>query len=238
MQRVALKTAQAVNLAAHEPDRGEVLARYRRLRALARDHLFAAMKLVSHDALLRQARRLGLADGRTFVLDDVEELFFAYDLAIHTAPPDRLPAIDRHVRATAPPPGSEEARLLQAMSRASFAVIRIERRHPVTGLVVSDVERETELWLVDLALEQSAMPGSLLATRLYHLDDFCMTAGVIVPLDQDLLLDIFAEVPFLARKSPVVALDDRRFAEAVYRVALADGIMDRVGYQETGAAAE
>jgi hypothetical protein len=27
-------------------------------------------------------------------------------------------------------------------------------------------------------------------------------------------------------------IDDRRFAEAIYRVALADGIMDRVAYQD------
>ena len=61
-----------------------------------------------------------------------------------------------------------------------------------------------------------------------------MTAGVIVPVDTLLLTEAFASVPPLLRKSPMEAIDDRRSAEAIYRTAIADGIMDGVVYQDSG----
>jgi hypothetical protein len=60
-----------------------------------------------------------------------------------------------------------------------------------------------------------------------------MAAGVNVPLDRGLIGDIYAELPgHLRRIESTALIDDRRFAETIYRVALADGIMDRVAYQE------
>jgi hypothetical protein len=63
----------------------EVLARYRRLRAINQRHHHEILKLISRDALLHQARRLGLARGKTLILDDMDEMHYVYDLAIHTA---------------------------------------------------------------------------------------------------------------------------------------------------------
>jgi 4-carboxymuconolactone decarboxylase len=40
---------------------------------------------------------LGLAQGRTLILDDMEEMTYVFDLAIYTAPPRRSRAIDRRV---------------------------------------------------------------------------------------------------------------------------------------------
>jgi hypothetical protein len=40
------------------------------------------------------------------------------------------------------------------------------------------------------------------------------------------------EVPQLYRKAPAAMMEDRRFAEAIYRVALADGMSERVKYQD------
>ena len=48
--------------------------------------------------MLQQARRLGLAQGRTLILDDMEEMNYVFDLAIHTGPPGRSRAIDRYAR--------------------------------------------------------------------------------------------------------------------------------------------
>ena len=36
--------------------------------------------------MLHQARRLGLAQGRTLIVDDMEEMSYVFDLAIYTAP--------------------------------------------------------------------------------------------------------------------------------------------------------
>jgi hypothetical protein len=60
-----------------------------------------------------------------------------------------------------------------------------------------------------------------------------MTAGVLVPLDLELIEDAIAGTPQLLRKGYEEVIDDRRFAEAIYRVALASGLMEQVAYQDT-----
>ena len=63
-----------------------------------------------------------------------------------------------------------------------------------------------------------------------------MTAGVLVPLDIELIEDAIADAPQLLRNRREELIDDRRFAEAIYRVALASGLMEQVAYQDTIAA--
>jgi hypothetical protein len=48
-----------------------------------------------------------------------------------------------------------------------------------------------------------------------------------------MLQDVLAELPRQLGDSPLTTLIDHRyFAEAIYRVALASGIMDRITYQD------
>ncbi len=119
------------------------------------------------------------------------------------------------------------------MRRARFSIIGFERRHAVAGLIVKDLFRGVDVWLVDEGLESSLSEGAALATRLYHPEGFAMTAGVLVPLDIELIEDAIADTPQLLRNRREELIDDRRFAEAIYRVALASGLMEQVAYQDT-----
>jgi hypothetical protein len=229
---VALRKESAVEQQAPSPSRGEVLARYRHLRDISRRHHSDALKLVSQEAVLHHARRLGLARGKTFILDNMDELTLAFDLALHTAPAGRSRAIDRYARSAQFAPGADEALMLEAMRNARFAVVLVQRRHPSAGLIVTDLFRKTELWLVDEGLEISLPIGAAIATRYYAPDRFVMTAGVGVPVDIDLLASAVESVPQLRRKSHAEAIEDRRFAEALYQAAIADGMMEDVAYQD------
>ena len=96
---VGLRRETTVEPQALSPNRGEVLARYRHLREISKRHLSDAMKFLSRDAILHHARRLGLTFGKTLILDNMDEITLAFDLAIHTAPDGRSRAIvtpDRH----------------------------------------------------------------------------------------------------------------------------------------------
>jgi hypothetical protein len=212
--------------------REQVLTRYRHFRAISKQHHSGAMDFLAKDAILQQARRLGLARGKMLMLDDMDELTYAFDLAIHTAPADRSRAIDHYARSARLPQGSDEALMLDAMRQARFSIICIKRRHEAAGLIVQDVFRGIEHWLVDEGLESSVSDGSVLATRLFTPDRFSMAAGVFVPFDLELMEDVLLEAPQLGRKRPAEACDDRRFAEAIYRIALADGVMQRVAYRD------
>jgi hypothetical protein len=215
------------------PRRNEVLARYRHLREISKQHHHAIMKLVPGEAMLRRARGLGLTVGKkTIVLDRMDDLNFVYDLSIYTAPANRVRAVDHYARSARLAPGSDEALMLEAMCNARFSVLSVQRRHPVAGLIVTDRFRDIDLWLIDEGLEISMRAGEMFATRYFAPDRFVMTAGVLVPFADDMLADVVDSAPQLLRKSPEKVIEDRRFAEAVYRIALADGVMESVAYQD------
>jgi len=229
----ALREVSAVAKPAVLLSRAEVLTRYRHFREISKQHHSAALDFLSKDAIISQARRLGLVQGKTLVLDSMDDLNLAFDLTIHTAPKDRSRAIDRYARAVRLAPGSDERLVLEAMRRARFSIIGILRRHDVAGLIVEDLFRGGEFWLVDEGLESSLPDGAALATRLFTPDGFAMTAGVLVPFDIELIEDAIADTPQLLRNRREELIDDRRFAEAIYRVALASGLMEQVAYQDT-----
>jgi len=213
--------------------RAQVLARYRQLREISKQHHHKILDGISGDAFLHQARRLGLARGRTLTLDDLDELNYVNDLIIHTASAGRSRAIDRYAGSAHLVAGSDEALVLEAMRVARFAILAVERRHEAAGLIATDMFRRNQVWLVDVGLERCLPEGAMIATRLYTPERFSMTAGVNVPFDLELIEDLYAELPRQLRQRELTTLiDDRRFAETIYRVALADGIMDRVAYQE------
>jgi hypothetical protein len=214
-------------------NREEVLTRYRQLREISKRHHHEILSFTSGGALLHQARRLGLAHGKTLILDDMDEMNYVYDLVIYTAPAGRSRAIDRYSRSARLAPGSDEALVLRAMRAARFSILVIERRHEAAGLIATDLFRRTAVWLVDIGLESSMREGAIMATRLFTPDGFSMTAGVNVPFDLGTIEDLYAELPRRLAESKLDALiNDRRFAEAIYRVALVDGLMDRVAYQD------
>jgi hypothetical protein len=213
--------------------RGEVLARYRQLREISKRHHHEVMKHISGDTMLHQARRLGLARGKTLILGDMEEMNYVFDLAIHTAPAGRSRAIDRYARSARLAAPSDETLVLEAMPAARFSILAIERRHETAGLIATDLFRRATVWLVDLGLESSMPDGGMIATRLFTPDRFAMTAGVIVPFEPAMIEELHAELPRKLSEIEVTAvIDDRRFAETIYRIALADGVMNRIAFQD------
>src|SRR4051812_11043984 len=110
-------------------NRDEILDRYRCLRAISKDHHSAALKFLGRTALLAHAKRLGLAVGRTLVAESEEEMLLSFDLALYTAQDGRSRPLDRYARAARLMPGSDEARVLDAMRAARFSIWRIEECH-------------------------------------------------------------------------------------------------------------
>src|SRR4051794_2732447 len=119
--------------------RDEILQRYRHLRAISIGHHSGAMAFVSKQALLEHAKRLGLATGGMLVAESEAEMTLVFDLALYISKERRSRALDRYARATPLPPGSDAARMLEAMRHARFSVWRITQRHETAGLIITDV---------------------------------------------------------------------------------------------------
>lgn len=98
-------------------------------------------------------------------------------------------------------------------------------------MIATDILRNSKVWLLDVGIESSIDDGKLIATRLITPGPFSMTAGVMVPFEIKMLEPICMLLPQRIGNSKLGRIaDDRRFAQAVYNVALADGVMDRVRY--------
>jgi hypothetical protein len=212
--------------------REEILDRYRRFRAISVTHHSGALKCLSHDALIEQAKRLGIVHRRTLLLNTEDELSFMSDLLVYSRHVGRRRPLDRYAASQQLPPDSEAALVLAAMVAARFTVVRVERLHPEAGLFVFDLIREEEFWLVDEGMESSAPIGLSMATRVFSPQDFHMTCGVMIPLSRPLMANALTRRPVLERMGMRAAGDDRRFAETLYREAMSSGATERVRFQD------
>ena len=203
-------------------DREEILTRYRRLREISTRHHSEALRFIPRSVLLEQARRLGLTAGKMLVADSMDELTLAFDLCLYTAAPGRSRGIDRYARSAGVAPGSDEDLMLKAMGQARFSVFRVERPHETAGLLVRDLMGEED------------PVGLTLAMRVSRPETFAMTCGVMVPVDATLIETVFDEVLGRVRGEPAAIANDRRFATAIYRIAVMSGIMDQIGFASPG----
>jgi hypothetical protein len=211
--------------------RDDILDRYLRLREISKRLHEEVLNCISRERLLDHARRLGLARGKTLLLDDMQEMYYVYDLAVYTAPADRSRAIDRYAKSAKFDVQSDERLMLDAMRASQFAILLIERRHDTVGLIATDILRNSKVWLLDVGLESSMDDGVLIATRLLTPGKFSMTAGVNVPFEIEMLEPICMLLPQRMGNGKLSRIaEDRRFAEAVYKVGLANGVMDRMTY--------
>ena len=217
--------------------RSAILARYRHLRQISKEQHEAVLDIVAPDVLLDWAKRLDLTEGKAVVFENDNEMTMPEDLAIYLPRLGRSHPLHRYAQVARLAPGSDEAIVLAAMRQARFSLWRVERRHPTTGLILRDLLRDEETWLVDEAMEKNAPPGVEMAARLLQPESFAMTARILVPILPDLMTlpdlmeDVFARVPALRRLQGDVLARDPRFAVGIYRAAVATGTMERVRFK-------
>jgi hypothetical protein len=208
--------------------RTEILSRYRRLRQVSKEHHHAVLDIIAPDVLLDWAKRLGLTEGRKVLLESEHEMTLAEDLATYVPRLGRSHPLDRYARAAQFAPDSDEAIVLDAMRYARFSVWRVERRHETAGLILRDVLRGEETWLVDETMEKNPPLGVEIAGRLLRPEGFAMTARIVVPVSLDLLKEVFDRTPAVKRAEGDLLAEDPRFAIGIYRAAVATGAMDSV----------
>jgi hypothetical protein len=92
---------------------------------------------------------------------------------------------------------------------------------------------------MDEALGQSAKPGLVLAGRLCWPAEFAMTCGVVVPVDEEVLLGVMFDSAGWSRSDdPERMLEDPRLASTLHRNALSAGAMERVRFADPAAAVQ
>jgi hypothetical protein len=211
--------------------REEILGHYRRDRAISVEIQTGALSQISRSAVLRQAKRLGLSDGQVLSVSHEDELTLVFDLLLYTIPSGgRSRGIDRYARVHRPVPGSDKGRVLSALQGSHFSLFQVKERHSTVGLIMTDLLREGEIWLVDESLEASAQVGAVLGTRLARPETFAITCGVLVAVDPETLSELASLIDD-ADAVPAELADDPRFAESLYKLALQLDLTEYVSYR-------
>ncbi len=160
-----------------------VLNRYKQLRARGRALNDLLIKQLPKTAIRECAKKLGLLEGKTLVLDSEHELSVLFDYCLYTHRRGNKTVIDRYL-AQAPPAvlSEEDMRLLNAMSNAYYSLFVVDAVQTDKGVTLHDLLRDKTFFLMDTGFGQSARPGLMLAGRVLPLADFAMSSGAFIPL--------------------------------------------------------
>lgn len=209
-----------------EVERTEVLTRYRRLKEFRLKHGNAIIKRLPKKTVLHWGKRIGLVRGKTFVASTMEEMTLVIDLAVYSTRSEKISPVERYRRSSKFAVGSEDDLMLDAMCRSFFSLFLVKRRHLAAGLILEDLLRQEEVWLMDEGLEQTASDGAVLASRATKPDAFHMTTGAPIPMIRDAIENVTAVHPF--PDASLAGGATAEFVETVYRSAVSQGLMDTV----------
>src|ERR1700730_3290732 len=137
----------------------DLVQRYRHLRVVSSEVQTAALGQVPWTAVIEFGRRVGAVRKGELALEWEDELKLVRDLAMHTAKNQRSRAIDRYARVAPYPADSDQAHMLKALQDARFTIFQIKERHPVAGVMISDLFREQRFHLMDMGIAMSAGIG-------------------------------------------------------------------------------
>ena len=178
-----------------DPDDDRPLEQYRKFRALGRRLNVELIRQLPPPALPECGKKLGLYKAGTLILNQDDEIAVAYDYCLQHYRRAGKNAIERALSLTTPADDSDERVYLQTLSTARFALFRIIEILPRRGARLLDLVTGASIDIFDMGLNSSGQPGVIVAGRLLSFDDFTMSSGTLIPVQEPV---------FSARLQPVI----------------------------------
>jgi hypothetical protein len=217
---------------------------YEIYRAARERVVTAAGRRIPQASAASQARALGLWRGKEVKFTNEAQFLLVLDLAILGPVGGHSRALDREAKAGDYPEGSEDARVLAALSRAAFTLFRVGAPHPEGGIMAEDLLRGIALHIQDQVLAREGMQGCGFAGRLMRLDGFEMTCGAVAPVTDEVIEGLLGRPApiqptpnFLPPLTPLMEQDAAAlrmaamaedFPARVYRASLDHGLFGRL----------
>lgn len=160
----------------------------RNYKALRRKSVAINMRLVeslSGEEMRDAASALGILRGKNGIeLQTRDEINVLMDYAIHNLFRDGKNAVDRLLETNPFSEDSPEQRLLRALRKSHFSLFEATATIPGLGVRGLDGPEQTPIVIVDIGFSQTAVPGAVLATRIYSPEEgWWMTTGTALPLN-------------------------------------------------------
>lgn len=169
---------------------------YKWLRTAMKPLHHAIIKRIPETALTEAARGLGmLDDDRRFIFRCPEERTILFDHALYAVPHEGKTTIERYAEAREPKATGAEARLLCAMLRSRYTIVRIEKCHAGLGCEISDALYGGNRFLMDAGFGSTSRSGLHQAGRVLDMGEYIITSGASLPCPEGLPMDTRRKFP-------------------------------------------
>jgi len=164
------------------PDPDPIVARYRRLREVARGLNNRLVDKIPPGAPRSCGKALGLVrDGKLDLSADSEVAVLMDYCLYHHREEGRTP-VDRLRGDTPADPQSDEWTLLDAMANSWYSLFEIRAVEPGFGVAAFDILRGEDVVLVDLHLSLTTQAGAIVATQVVEPEGIAMCTGALLPV--------------------------------------------------------
>ncbi len=173
-----------------ETDYAELVDRYKRFRRINRKLQSTLLNYLTKKTLKKCAKKLGISKSDVFVFQEEHEADVLMDYCIYGYYEDSINTMSRYMMKYPPTTGSDEFLVLKAMSESYYSLIQVEDVVGEVGVQVHDMLADNRFLLVDIGFSQTVGEDLVIATRLIPFEDFVMTSGAALPVDEDTLIKI------------------------------------------------
>ncbi len=168
-------------------DHKELVNRYKRFRQVTRKLHSTLPHYLSKRAFSECGKKLGLMKKDTLIFHDDQDMAVLMDYCLYDYRENGLNAVSRHLADSDIETDSDEYIVLRAMSESFYTLVQVEDVLPGVGVRVNDLLGDRQFLLIDIGLGQTAAQDLVVATRILPFDNFVMTSGAPLPVDQQTL---------------------------------------------------
>ena len=173
-----------------EAEYPQLVDRYKVFRRINRRLHNALLKYLPKKGLKECAKKLGLSKSGVFVFQEQHEADVLIDYCIYDYHEGGENAVSRYLIENPPIPDSDEDVVLKAMLESYYSLIQVEDIVSGVGIRAHDLLNNKRFLLVDIGFSQTVVNGFVIATRIIPFEDFVMTSGAALPIDEGTLSQI------------------------------------------------
>jgi len=165
----------------------ELVNQYKQFRQITRKLHSTLPEYLSKEVFNKCGKKLGLMKRDTLVFNDEQDMAVLMDHCLYDYRENGHNAISRHLADSKTETNTNEHKVLRAMSESFYTLIQIEDVLPGVGVLVNDLLGDRQFLLIDMGFSETAEQKMVIATRLLPFEDFVMTSGAALPVDQETL---------------------------------------------------
>ncbi len=225
-----------------EAEHSQLVDRYKDFRKIVRRlHNDVLPEYLSKRAFTVSGKKLGILRDDILVLGNMDQTAVLMDYCIYEYSEEGINAVSRYIADSQLDADSDEYVVARAMSESFHTLVQVEDVLPGVGVRANDLMGNKQFLLVDMGFSETAVKGIVIAARILPFEDFVMTSGAPLPVDQETLSEIlnFAVEQFgSSENSKYITLDTQQKTDltaAIIRICLETDSSDQIKYEDVGA---